>query len=57
MYVYTHVHMYMQVYLVQHVAMDVIQALQLLALGGHELTPVVSWGAIQAPPAKGHYLV
>lgn len=33
-------------YLVQHVLMDVIQPLQLLAFGGHESAPIMCRGAV-----------
>ncbi len=39
-------------YLVKHIAVDVVESVQLLALSAHELGPVMSWRAIETPPAK-----
>lgn len=36
--------------LLKHIAVDVVQPPQLLALGGHELAPVMRGLAIQTPP-------
>lgn len=38
-------------YFVKHIFMDVIQPLEFLALGGHELLPVMGRRAIQTPSA------